>query len=170
MKSKKNLVLLGMMGSGKSTIAYIISKKKKLKLVDIDQIIEKETNMKISEIFEKKGEKFFRNLEEKITMKSLNLSKNVIALGGGGFLNEKIRKEVLTANCSIWLNWDAKTLISRILNNKKRPIVSNLSESELHELIVKRSKVYSKSEFKINCNKLSKNEIIKKIMDLYKND
>ena len=50
MKKKKNLVLLGMMGSGKSTIAYIISKKKKLKLVDIDQIIEKETNMKISEI------------------------------------------------------------------------------------------------------------------------
>ena len=71
-------------------------KKIKLKFLDIDKIIEKDTNMKISEIFEKKGEKFFRNLEEKITIKSLNLSKNIISLGGGGFLNEKIRKEVLT--------------------------------------------------------------------------
>ena len=167
---RKNLVLLGMMGVGKTTLGKIVAKRASLKFIDTDANIEKVCSMKISEIFKKKGEKFFRNLEEKITMKSLNLSKNVIALGGGGFLNEKIRKEVLTANCSIWLNWDAKTLISRILNNKKRPIVSNLSESELHELIVKRSKVYSKSEFKINCNKLSKNEIIKKIMDLYKND
>ena len=170
MKSKKNLVLLGMMGCGKSTIGSIMSKKKKLKFLDIDKIIEKETNMKISEIFEKKGEKFFRNLEEKITIKSLNLSKNIIALGGGGFLNEKIRKEVLTNNCSIWLNWDSKTLIDRIQNNKKRPLAFNLSENELLELISKRSKVYSKSQFKINCHKLTKNEIIKKILDLYKND
>ena len=170
MKSKKNLVLLGMMGCGKSTIGSIMSKKKKLKFLDIDKIIEKETNMKISEIFEKKGEKFFRNLEEKITIKSLNLSKNIIALGGGGFLNEKIRKEVLINNCSIWLNWDSKTLIDRIQNNKKRPLAFNLSENELLELISKRSKVYSKSQFKINCHKLTKNEIIKKILDLFKDD
>ncbi|MDC0031357.1 shikimate kinase [Candidatus Pelagibacter sp.] len=170
MKSKKNLVLLGMMGCGKSTIGSIMSQKKKLKFLDIDKIIEKETNMKISEIFEKKGEKFFRSLEEKITIKSLNLSKNIIALGGGGFLNEKIRKEVLINNCSIWLNWDSKTLIDRIQNNKKRPLAFNLSENELLELISKRSKVYSKSQFKINCHKLTKNEIIKKILDLYKDD
>ena len=100
----------------------------------------------------------------------MNLSKNIIALGGGGFLNEKIRKEVLTNNCSIWLNWDSKTLIDRIQNNKKRPLAFNLSENELLELISKRSKVYSKSQFKINCHKLTKNEIIKKILDLYKDD
>jgi shikimate kinase len=82
MKLKKNLVLLGMMGCGKSTIGTIISQKKKLIFLDIDKLIEKETNMKITEIFEKKSEKFFRNLEEKITLKSLNLSKKVIALGG----------------------------------------------------------------------------------------
>ena len=170
MKLKKNLVLLGMMGCGKSTIGTIISQKKKLIFLDIDKLIEKETNMKITEIFEKKSEKFFRNLEEKITLKSLSLSKNVIALGGGAFLNEKIRKEVITNNYSVWLNCDSKTLISRLKNNKKRPLALNIPDNELLELISKRSKIYSKSQFKINCNKLTKNEIVKKIIDLYNND
>jgi len=170
MKLKKNLVLLGMMGCGKSTIGTIISQKKKLIFLDIDKLIEKETNMKITEIFEKKSEKFFRNLEEKITLKSLSLSKNVIALGGGAFLNEKIRKEVITNNYSVWLNCDSKTLISRLKNNKKRPLALNITDNELLELISKRSKIYSKSQFKINCHKLTKNEIVKKIIDLYNND
>jgi|TARA_B110000263_G_scaffold236550_1_gene235999 shikimate kinase len=170
MKLKKNLVLLGMMGCGKSTIGTIISQKKKLIFLDIDKLIEKETNMKITEIFEKKSEKFFRNLEEKITLKSLSLSKNVIALGGGAFLNEKIRKEVITNNYSVWLNCDSKTLISRLKNNKKRPLALNIPDNELLELISKRSKIYSKSQFKINCHKLTKNEIVKKIIDLYNND
>jgi len=170
MKLKKNLVLLGMMGCGKSTIGTIISQKKKLIFLDIDKLIEKETNMKITEIFEKKSEKFFRNLEEKITLKSLSLSKKVIALGGGAFLNEKIRKEVITNNYSVWLNCDSKTLISRLKNNKKRPLALNIPDNELLELISKRSKIYSKSQFKINCHKLTKNEIVKKIIDLYNND
>ena len=167
MKLKKNLVLLGMLGCGKSTIGTIISQKKKLIFLDIDKLIEKETNMKITEIFEKKSEKFFRNLEEKITLKSLSLSKNVIALGGGAFLNEKIRKEVITNNYSVWLNCDSKTLISRLKNNKKRPLALNITDNELLELISKRSKIYSKSQFKINCHKLTKNEIVKKIIKIY---
>ena len=170
MKLKKNLVLLGMMGSGKSTIGRLISKKLSQKFVDIDEIIEDEANMKINDIFSKKGEIFFRNLEEKITLKSLSLSKNVIALGGGAFLNEKIRKEVITNNYSVWLNCDSKTLISRLKNNKKRPLALNITDNELLELISKRSKIYSKSQFKINCHKLTKNEIVKKIIDLYNND
>ena len=125
MKSKKNLVLLGMMGSGKSTIGNLISKKLKLKFIDIDNAIEKKANMNIAEIFSKKGENFFRNLEEKITIKSLESSNNVISLGGGGFINEKIRKEVITNNFSFWLNWSNATLLNRIKNSHKRPIAFN---------------------------------------------
>ena len=167
MKSKKNLVLLGMMGSGKSTIGNLISKKLKLKFIDIDNVIEKEANMNIAEIFSKKGENFFRNLEEKITIKSLEFSNVVISLGGGGFINEKIRKEVITNNFSFWLNWNNTTLFNRIKNSYKRPIAFYLSNQELLELIEKRKKIYSKADFEINCNKLSKTEIVKKIMILY---
>ena len=167
MKSKKNLILIGMMGSGKSTIGSLISKKLNVKFIDIDNVLEDVTKMKIVEIFEKKGENFFRNLEEKITLKLLNSTNNVISLGGGGFINEKIRKEVLKNNFSFWLNCDTQTLLNRIKNSKKRPIAFNLSDSELTELIVKRTKIYSKAQFKINCHKLSKTEIVKKILKIY---
>ena len=167
MKSKKNLVLLGMMGSGKSIIGKLISKKLKLKFIDIDNAIEKEARMKIAEIFSKKGEKFFRNLEEKITIKLLESSNSIISLGGGSFVNEKIRKEVITNNFSFWLNWNNSTLLNRIKNSHKRPIAFYSNDQELEELIEKRKKVYSEADFEINCNKLSKTEIVKKIIKLY---
>ena len=170
MKSKNNLVLIGMMGSGKSTIGSLISKKLNIKFIDIDNVLENDSKMKITEIFEKKGENYFRNLEEKITLKSLNSMNNVISLGGGAFINEKIRKEVLKKNFSFWLNCDAQTLLSRIRKSKKRPIAFNLSDDELTSLIVKRSKTYSKAQFKINCNKLTKTEIVNKILNIYENN
>ena len=76
MESKKNIVFLGMMGSGKTSIGILVSKKLNLQFYDIDQIIEKDLGMSISEIFQKKGEKFFRNVEEKITLKFLK-KKNI---------------------------------------------------------------------------------------------
>ena len=170
MKSKKNLILIGMMGSGKSTIGSLISKKLNVKFIDIDSVLEDATKMKIVEIFEKKGENFFRNLEEKITLKLLNSTNNVISLGGGGFINEKIRKEVLKNNFSFWLNCDTQTLLNRIQKNQKRPIAFNLSDSELTELITERTKIYSKAQFKINCHKLTKTEIVKKILKIYENN
>ncbi len=159
-----------MMGSGKSTIGSLISKKLNIKFIDIDNVLENDSKMKIAEIFEKKGENFFRNLEEKITLKSLNSINSVISLGGGGFINEKIRKEVLKNNFSFWLNCDTQTLLNRIKNSKKRPIAFNLNNSELTELIVKRIKIYSKAQFKINCHKLTKTEIVKKILKIYENN
>ena len=94
MKSNKNIVLLGMMGTGKSTIGYLLSKKMNLEFYDIDRIIEKEEDSKITEIFKYKGEDYFRKIEEKICLKILKLDNKIISLGGGSFLNRKIRKEV----------------------------------------------------------------------------
>ena len=76
MESKENIVFLGMMGSGKSIIGLLISKKLNLQFYDIDQLIEKELKMSITDIFEKKGEKFFREFEEKITLKVLKKKRN----------------------------------------------------------------------------------------------
>ena len=118
MNSNKNLVFLGMMGSGKSSIGNLVSKKLGLTFIDIDSLITENTGMSIPEIFEKKGEGYFRNLEEKITLRSLKKIKNVISLGGGGFINYKIRKEVLANHFSFWLNWDESILIKRIRNSK----------------------------------------------------
>jgi shikimate kinase len=167
MNSNKNLVFLGMMGSGKSSIGNLISKKLDLPFVDIDSLIVESAEMSISEIFEKKGEDYFRNLEEKITLKCLKKIKNVISLGGGGFINTKVRKEILANHFSFWLNWDDSVLIKRIKNTKKRPLAFNSSDQELKKIIKNRSKIYSDAQFKINCNKLTKTEIVKNIVKIY---
>ena len=167
MNSNKNLVFLGMMGSGKSSIGRLVSKKLNLPFTDIDSLIVENTGMSVSEIFEKKGESYFRNLEEKITLKYLKKIKSIISLGGGGFINAKIRREILTNHFSFWLNWDESILIKRIKNSKKRPLAFKSTDREIRTIIKNRSKIYSNAQFKINCNKLTKTEIVKKIIKIY---
>ncbi len=99
MKSKENLVFLGMMGSGKSSIGLLVAKKLKLDFIDVDKEIEKELGLSISEIFEIKGEDYFRKFEEKITLKKLKLKSMVVSLGGGAFVNKDIRNELLKNVC-----------------------------------------------------------------------
>ena len=77
---KKNLVLLGMMGVGKSTLGKIVANKQKIEFIDTDEVIEMQNSMTVAEIFKKKGEKFFRNEEEKEVLKSLQNEHCVIAL------------------------------------------------------------------------------------------
>ena len=170
MNLKKNLVFLGMMGSGKSSIGNLVSIKLNLPFIDIDSVIVENTGMSISEIFEIKGEKYFRNLEEKITLKCLKKNKNVISLGGGSFINTKIRQEILTKHFSFWLNWDESILIKRIKGSKKRPLAFRSTDQEIREIIKSRSQIYSDAQFKINCNKLTKTEIVKKIIKIYELD
>ena len=167
MNSNKNLIFLGMMGSGKSSIGAMVSKKLNIPFIDIDNLIEDHTGMTVSEVFEANGEDYFRNLEEKITIKSLKHKNIVVSLGGGGFVNDKIRKDVLTNHFSFWLNWDDLVLIKRIIGSKKRPLVSKSTEQEIKAIINKRKKIYSKANFKINCNKLTKSEIVKIIIKTY---
>jgi len=170
MKSKKNLVLIGMMSSGKSTIGQLLANNFNFEFYDIDKIIENETGMKISQIFERKGESFFRNLEKKTSIKYLDNNNSIIALGGGGYLNEAIRKKTLDKSKTFWLNWEMATLISRIKANNKRPVALGLNNKELKNLIIERSKIYSKADFKINCENKTRKEIIKKIHILYENN
>ena len=167
MKLKENLVFLGMMGSGKTSIGKLIAKKLKLSFIDVDNEIEEELGMTINKIFESNGEDFFRKFEEKITLKKLNLNSTVVSLGGGAFINKNIRKEVLKNHLSFWLNWNDIILLNRIKNSKKRPLTFNSTDDQLIDLIKKRSNIYSKALYEIKCDNLSKIEIVKKILNIY---
>ena len=168
MKLNKNLILIGNMASGKSTIGRLLAKKLSLNFFDTDFIIEKKAKMKIVEIFQKKGESYFRNLEKKITLNLLNKNNCVISLGGGAFINETIRKTVEKKGYSIWLKQNPKTLIDRIKKNNKRPIASNLNDNELKDLLINRSKIYAKAKYEINCENMGKTEITNKIIQMLK--
>tara|TARA_B100000686_G_C16324626_1_gene730017 strand:- start:96 stop:605 length:510 start_codon:yes stop_codon:yes gene_type:complete len=165
---KKNLILLGMMGVGKSTLGKIVAKKLKLKFIDTDLSIEKKISMKIAEIFKNKGESFFRDLEEREVLESLKSNNHIIALGGGAFMNKNIRDTILQNAISIWLDIDLKAINRRIKWNKKRPLVDTKNTREIiKKLYIKRKNIYKMADHKIKCDNLSKENIANKIIDFY---
>ena len=167
MKLYKNLVLVGMMGSGKSLIGKILSRKLNFDFIDTDRQIEEKEKKAIPEIFKINGEKYFRDVEELISLKSLKLNNKVIALGGGGYINPAIRKCTVQRCISFWLSWKNETIINRIQHSKKRPLAMKMSNIELDKLINKRSTMYNLSDYKINCDRLDKKQIVKKILNFY---
>ena len=169
MATHKSLVLVGMMGTGKSTIGKEVAKKLKIEFVDTDTLIEDETNLTITEIFKKNGEKYFRELEKKIFLKIKNDKGKIISVGGGAFINDVIRKRILKEYLSIWLNMDEDLIISRIKRNaKKRPMVDqNNIEKSIKNLKKTRDPIYKLANYEINCNLNSKNKIIEKVKNFY---
>ena len=170
MKIKKKIVLIGMMGSGKSTIGALLSKKMNIKFIDLDSEIEKIEKKTISQIFKLKGEKYFREIEVETILSFLNSEEKelVLSLGGGSFLNEKVRKNVKNNSLSFWLNWKTSTIIKRIKKSSKRPLIQGLNEQEIEKMMLDRNKYYAKSDFKIDCDNHKKNEIVDKIVSILK--
>ena len=165
---RENLVLLGMMGVGKTTLGRLVAKEQNLEFIDIDSNIEKENEMSVSEIFNTKGESLFRKLEEKEVLKSLEKEKCVISLGGGAFINKKVRDKILQNAISIWLDTDINTLDQRVKRNKKRPLLSEQNSlTKLKALYLDRKNFYKLADHKISCDKYSKDEIVKKIIQIY---
>ena len=124
--------------------------------------------MTIAEIFTKKGENFFREEEEKVVLKSLKKNNCVIALGGGAFINKTVRENILKNAISIWLDIDIETLNNRVKQNYKRPLLNKENNlTKLKELYSERKKIYELSNHKIECGKLSKENIANKIIALY---
>ena len=164
----KNLVLLGMMAVGKTTLGKIVAKKQELEFIDTDANIEKKNSMTITEIFIKKGEKFFRMEEEKEVLKSLTKRNCVIAIGGGAFMNKTLRENILNNAISIWLDIDIKILNKRAKWSQKRPLLKKENnQQKLKELYAKRKNIYKTANHKILCDNLSKENIAKKIITLY---
>tara|TARA_B100000965_G_C19308830_1_gene633625 strand:+ start:43 stop:564 length:522 start_codon:yes stop_codon:yes gene_type:complete len=167
---KKNIVLIGMMAAGKTTIGFKLARNLNYSFVDLDNEIEKLENEKIVDIFQNKGEKYFRKIEEKLSLNLLEENKCVISFGGGTFLNENIRKKIKKNSYSFWLSWKIKTILDRISKNKKRPLALKLNNKDLTNLYRERIKFYSLSDFKIDCENKNKNEIIKDIIKILKNE
>ena len=165
----KLITLIGMMGSGKTSCGNILAKKLEISFIDIDTIIELKENSKISEIFNKFGEKYFRSIEEKIIHLKINecLKQNlkaVVSLGGGGFENKKTRNFLLNHTKVIWLNAEIDVLSKRVGNAFNRPMINGNIKKNIEMLLNKRIKNYQKSHIKINTDNLSINDLCDKII------
>ena len=165
---KKNLVLTGMMGVGKSTVGKNLAQKLSYNFVDIDRTIESKEGSTINLIFKNKSESYFRKLENEISLEKLKKKNTVISLGGGAFLNKSIRREVKNTSVSFWLDVDVSELIKRLKKTKKRPLLYNKNLNvTVNKIYLERKKTYSEADYRIKCNFLGPDKIVDKILKLY---
>ena len=156
------------MGVGKTTLGKLVAKNQGLEFIDTDANIENKNSMTINEIFEQKGENFFRLEEKKEILNLLSKQDCVIALGGGAFMDKTIRESVLKNAISVWLDIDLKILNQRLKWNQKRPLLKKYNnQKKLNELYEQRKNIYQLANHKIECDKLTKNGIAEKIIALY---
>ena len=165
---KKNLVLTGMMGVGKSTVGKSLAKKLSFKFIDIDKVIELNEGCSINLIFKKRNESYFRKLENDISLEKLRENNVVISLGGGAFLNRSIRRAVRNSAISFWLDTDVNELIKRLKRSKKRPLLykKNLNVV-VNKIYLERKKTYNEADYRIKCNFLRSEIIVDKILKIY---
>ncbi|MDT2864628.1 shikimate kinase [Vagococcus carniphilus] len=142
----KQLTLIGFMGSGKSTTGQMLSKELGIPLLELDQMIEKEAKMSIPDIFEIKGEAYFRELEHVVLTNALK-SIGVIATGGGVLTNNKNVNQLKSIHNVIYLKGEASTLIERIKNDSinKRPLADTSTELEITKRLENRVRQYEEA-------------------------
>lgn len=138
------IVLVGLMGVGKSTVGRRLAARLGLPFVDADEEIEAAAGMSIAEIFEKYGEPYFRDGERRVLARLIDGSPKVIATGGGAFINEQTRALILADNVAIWLQAAPEVLAERVKRRDTRPLLRNRDAREvLLELAAKRDPVYA---------------------------
>ena len=161
--TKKNVCLIGLMGSGKTVIGKELSRILELNFIDTDYEIEKNIGKSIKNIFEEHGETFFRNIEEEICLQFLEKRNSILSLGGGSILNRKIRNSIKNNSYSIFINVDLNLILKRLGNSKKRPLLNIENKKEvLKNLYSERIKYYNQADLIIK-NDLDKREVINKI-------
>lgn len=163
-----NIVLTGLMGAGKSTVGKALAKVlKDYTFIDSDDVIVDIEGMTIPEIFEKKGEPYFREVEKSIISELSEEEDLIIALGGGAFESEETRKN-LENNCiTIYLKSSVDRLLKRIKDDKNRPLLQcENPKGKLEELLKKREPNYLKADYIIETGNKNIDEIVEEILEI----
>jgi shikimate kinase len=162
----KSIVFIGFMGVGKTTIGKKVAAKLNRNFIDIDEQIEKEYNMPVSQIFSEFGETEFRNREKSLITSLAEQKQKVISVGGGAFLQEEIRQTCLESCIVIFLDLSLKGWKDRIgLIIDSRPVLKGKSISEMEELFYKRQAIYSNHHLKISTDNKDAETIASLIVD-----
>lgn len=165
---KKNIALIGMMGCGKTTVAKELNKFiPEYKLIDIDSLIEKNSDKKISEIFLKFGENHFRVLEADRIKKVFSEENQIVSLGGGAFESQANRLTIKENSIVFYLKASADVIFERIKNEFHRPLLQkNCSPKRIEEILTKREKNYLKADYCLNTDYKTPEKIAREIMGI----
>lgn len=163
----RSIVLVGMPGSGKSSIGRRLGQRLGLFFSDADAEIEAAANMTIPEIFQSRGEAEFRKGEQKVIIRLLDTGPQVIATGGGAFMNADTRARIKEKGVSIWLKADVETLLKRVKRKSNRPLLQNPDpEGTLRNLLATREATYAEADLTITSCEVPHEEVVEAIVNL----
>ena len=163
----RSIVLVGIMGVGKSTIGKRLSQYLDIPFVDADKEIEKAAGMDIQDIFDQFGEEAVRSGEKKVIKRLMNEGQKILATGGGAFMNEDIRADIAESGVSVWLNADLDILMKRVQRRANRPLLKTEDpEATMRALLDERNPVYALSDIHIESRTVSRDVIAGEVVDL----
>lgn len=161
----KTIVLIGMMGSGKTTIGKLLGEKLTLRSIDIDVIIEQNEKRTVSEIFQNEGEKYFRNIERETIKKIFTNKDLIISLGGGAFEDQLTQELLLKNSIVIYLKTSPNVILERIKNNTNRPLLKNqMTVEKIQSIILQRQKNYELANITILTDNKNTDKIVEEIL------
>ncbi len=162
---RRSLVLIGMMGAGKSSIGRKLAVKLGLPFLDADAEIERAAGMSISDIFAKHGESYFRAGEARVIARLLDSGPQVLATGGGAFMNKESRAAIRAKGISVWLKADYDVLIRRIKRRSDRPMLKTDDPGEtLKRLLEERDPIYAEADVTVHSREVPHETIIAEIL------
>jgi len=163
---RRAIVLVGMMGAGKTSIGRRLAVELGIPFVDADSEIEKAAGMSISDMFQSKGEAYFRAGEARVIARLLDCGPQVLATGGGAFMNEQTRRLIHDKGVSVWLKADRDVLLRRIKRRTDRPLLNNSNpEQTLTELLQVRDPVYAEAELTVQSRDVPHETIMTEIIN-----
>ncbi len=161
----RSLVMIGLMGAGKTSIGKRLASCLDMPFSDADQEIEKAAGRTVSEIFAENGEAYFRDGERRVIARLLREGSKVLATGGGAFMNPETRARIAGSGLSIWLRADIETLMVRVSRRDNRPLLkSGNPRAVMEKLIADRYPVYALADITIDSRDVAHEVMVEEIV------
>jgi shikimate kinase len=161
----RSIVLVGIMGCGKSTVGRRLAQRLGLTFVDADTEIERAANMSVPEIFSHHGEPYFRSGEERVISRLLKEGPQVLATGGGAFMSAATRDAIAKQGLSVWLKADFETVMARVRKRTSRPLLQNPDpEGTMKALMAKRYPIYAMADLTVHSREVPHEEVMEEII------
>ena len=164
--AKQTIVLVGLMGAGKTTVGRRLARELGIEFLDSDAEIEKAAGCTIPEIFDKFGETAFREGEQKVISRLLKATPHVLATGGGAFMNDSTRTAIKEHSTSVWLDAEISILLERVSRKNNRPLLKTGDPEEiLRRLAAERNPVYQQADIHVESGGGAHEDVVEEIID-----
>jgi len=163
-RKKQNIILIGFMGTGKSTVGRKLARTLDWDFVDCDAKVEEREHSSIADMFQNQGEAYFRQAETDTIHDLLIRDHQIVSTGGGSVLREENRSAMLANGTVVALFASAETIIERVKGNEDRPLLQGNAESRVRELMAARHDAYDFADLHVDTDKLSPEEVVQTIL------